>query len=301
MNEPFIPPAPARVSGPSEFELDLAAIDVVDRLRPADPALVEALAASISENGLLQAITVRPADDEGNRAVLVAGAHRLAAMALLGRETIRARWMGADAAAARLVEIDENLIRAELTALDRAYFLAERKRIYLDLHPETGHGKAKKAKERPNGKDAMFASFPAFADDAAAKLGFSVRTIQSAIKLAAALDPAAIAALRGSRLADNAAQLKALAGLPAERQRAVAEAIASGSASVKAARLRLGDTTPDAPITDDQVFARFLTAWVGYSRELKLRIAEHASDWRDEDSQASEQRKATRGKSGAAK
>jgi ParB family transcriptional regulator, chromosome partitioning protein len=129
MTAPFIPPAPVRVSGPSEFELEIAAIDIFDRLRPVDPSVVQAIAASITETAQLNAITVRAADAAGNRARLVAGAHRLAAMVLLGRDTIRARWITADDEAARLLEIDENLIRAELTALDRAYFLAERKAV----------------------------------------------------------------------------------------------------------------------------------------------------------------------------
>ena len=295
----FIPPAPVRPVGPSEFDLEIAAIDVVDRLRPVDPALVEALAASISENGQLQAITVRPADDEGNRAVLVAGAHRLAAMVHLGRDTIRARWMGADAAAARLVEIDENLIRAELTALDRAIFLAERKAIYERMHPETVQGRAPKPKKGEQGKVANMATFARFSKDAAAKVGLSERSIQRAVELAASLDPAAIALLRGSRLADNAAQLKALAGLAPERQRAVAEAIAAGAASVRAARLRLGDAEPEAGPSEDELFGRFLTAWAGMSRELKLRIAEHAADWSAEDRQASAERKASRKGGGA--
>jgi ParB family chromosome partitioning protein len=292
----FIPPAPVRAVGPSEFDLEIAAIDVVDRLRPVDPALVEALAASISENGQLSAITVRPADDEGNRAVLVAGAHRLAAMALLGRDTVRARWMGADAAAARLVEIDENLIRAELTALDRAIFLAERKAVYERLHPEAAQGRAKKPKKGEQAKVVNLATFASFATDAAAKTGLSDRSIRRAVELAAALDPAAIALLRTSKLVDNAAQLKALAGLSPERQRAVAQAIAGGAASVKAARLTLGDAQPEAPPSGDDLFGRFLTAWAGYPREVRLRIAEHAGDWLAEDRQAAQARKAARGR-----
>jgi len=39
----------------------------------------------------------------------------------------------------RLWEVDENLCRAELTELERAEHLAQRKEIYEQLHPEARH------------------------------------------------------------------------------------------------------------------------------------------------------------------
>ncbi|HPT48548.1 MAG TPA: hypothetical protein PLM07_21900, partial [Candidatus Rifleibacterium sp.] len=38
---------------------------------------------------------------------------------------------------ARLMEVDDNLAGAEMNALDTAVFLAERKKVYEKLHPET--------------------------------------------------------------------------------------------------------------------------------------------------------------------
>jgi hypothetical protein len=47
-----------------------------------------------------------------------------------------------DADQALLAEIDENLVRADLTPSERAAHHAKRKQLYLKLHPETQKGKA---------------------------------------------------------------------------------------------------------------------------------------------------------------
>ena len=72
---------------------------------------------------------------------LVAGWHRLEATRQLKHDTIRAVVLeGLDADAALLTEIDENLVRADLSPAERAIHLAERKRLYEKLHPQTKHG-----------------------------------------------------------------------------------------------------------------------------------------------------------------
>ena len=47
-----------------------------------------------------------------------------------------------DADQVLLAEIDENLVRADLTPSERAAHHAKRKQLYLKLHPETEKGKA---------------------------------------------------------------------------------------------------------------------------------------------------------------
>lgn len=236
---PFVAPAPVRVV-PSTIEIEIATIDAADRLRQVDPDIVAALAASFNEVGHRTPIIVR--SGEGNRALLVAGAHRLAAAKLLGWQSIRAEFLDLDAQQARLVEIDENLIRAELTALDRALFLVERKRIYELLHPETVHGGDRKStrKMKPADQVANLATWSRFSTDAAEKTGLSERSVQRACELATALSPDAIALIRGTKLADNAAQLKALADIDPVEQVKVARAVADGAVSVTAARVAAG-------------------------------------------------------------
>src|SRR5262245_26967758 len=124
---------------------------VPDRMRRLRPDTVDELAESISARpGQLQPIGVRPRGD--GRLVLVFGRHRLEAVRKLGRETIRAAVLeGIGADAAQLVEIDENLIRADLSPIERDLHIARRKEIYEREHPNAvsvrkrgGPGRGKK-------------------------------------------------------------------------------------------------------------------------------------------------------------
>ena len=102
---------------------------------------VTELAESIKEIGLLNPITVT------KDYALIAGHHRLKAFEALGIDLIPIRIIDCTALQAELAEIDENLIRNNGTELEQGISLARRKVIYLELHPETGHGKATKNKE----------------------------------------------------------------------------------------------------------------------------------------------------------
>ena len=249
--------------------LPLADIEVSDRLRPVDPAHVEAIAASIGQIGLTQPITVRP---EGNRWRLIAGAHRLAAVQSLGWESIDAVIQNLEPDEARLVEIDENLMRRELSALDRAIFLAERKEVYERAFPET-----KRLGRKPKKMSQTLRHFgERFSKDAAKRTGLSERTIQLAIEMVAKLDPDARAALRLSELADNQAHLVALAAMPAEEQRAIAAKIATGEArSVKEARIGLGFDTLVEESQGDRLFRSFMALWGRADGKTRRRIAAH--------------------------
>ena len=89
-------------------EIALTDIRVFKRLRPLEPARVEALAASMGSEGLLHPIVVRRSP-EGYHLIL--GRHRLEAARQLNWQTIRASIffdMTADQAA--LVEVEGNLV-----------------------------------------------------------------------------------------------------------------------------------------------------------------------------------------------
>ncbi|HEV7909582.1 MAG TPA: ParB/RepB/Spo0J family partition protein [Methylocella sp.] len=105
-----------------------------DRLRKLDPKLVDTLAESMRGQGQLQPILVRHRRD---RYDLISGRHRLEAAKKLNmriRAEVNFNFNGDDML---LAEIDENLIRGELTPAEQAEHLVKRKEIYERKHPET--------------------------------------------------------------------------------------------------------------------------------------------------------------------
>src|SRR5438477_1015188 len=89
--------------------------------------VVKGLAESIRTIGLQHPIIVTK---DGK---LVSGLHRLHAVKELGKQTIQA-FIITDDTVNGLVEIDENLVRCDLTALERCEFLAQKKQLYDSLH-----------------------------------------------------------------------------------------------------------------------------------------------------------------------
>ncbi len=214
--------------------INIADVDASDRLRPVDLAHAELIAASIEEKGLIQPIVVRPKAGAGY--VLIAGAHRLYAMELLGWETLvvgeTVIIRETDELSAKIDEIDENIARHDLNALDRAIFIAERKKLYELKRGETRGRKRKDTEFKDKEIVAKLAiiSSPRFSEDTAARTNLSERVIQRACQLAERLDKQAIAAIRGTMLEDNQVELLALAALEPVQQRSVALSIKSGAA-----------------------------------------------------------------------
>lgn len=110
-------------------------VSIQPNRRPLNDQKVAELMQSIKANGLLNPITL---DQNFN---LVAGLHRLTACKLLGLEQIEYRIITyKDVDHARLAEIDENLIRNELEALERAELWLERDQILerIGLRAQSG-------------------------------------------------------------------------------------------------------------------------------------------------------------------
>lgn len=137
---------------------------------------IDELVRSISEVGLLNPITVDPDH------TLIAGLHRLEAAKRLGWTEIECTVCGLEGLQAELAEIDENVVRTALSTIEYGELLERRKEIYESLHPETKAGTAQAAgMNRATGKhvsDKMSPTSKSFAQDTAAKLGVSARTVE---------------------------------------------------------------------------------------------------------------------------
>jgi len=182
----------------------------------------EQLAASIDEIGLLNPILV--SEDH----TLIAGLNRLRACESLGWDQIDAIVSDLDGLGAQLAEIDENLIRNELTELERAESLKRRKQITKAMYPppvtETGgpgRGHKTSAESAP----------VSFVSDTASKTGMSKRSVQVGIQIAEKLTPEAKATISKTPAADNQSELLKLSKQPAEKQQSIARQIAKGIVS----------------------------------------------------------------------
>lgn len=226
------------MKAPTLMQVDRVRVDeieVIERLRPVSEAAVESLLASIDQLGVMKdPIHVRKRKD--NRLVLIAGAHRLEAARRLGWETVQAKvWTDVTDDWARLMEVDDNIAGAELSPLDTAVFLAERKRIYEKLHPETKRGVAG-ALGRWDATDTMSV---AFVKATAEKFGLSERHVRRIAQAGTTLAPDERRRLRSAPRPVTLKDLGDIAkvGNPAERYHVV-EALETGTAKSAAAARR---------------------------------------------------------------
>lgn len=192
----------------------LAVISTNGRLRKLSRPKVREIADSIQEIGLLNPITVCEA---GSEFALVAGRHRLEAARMLGWQTIPSMVVTLSDADRHIAEIDENLIRNELSDLERAEHLSARKGWYEAKHPETRRGgdhRSEAARSKRN-------DFVSFAADTAAKTGRTERAVQQDVQIAESIPEDVRDAIRDTPLAGSKTDLLAMARLPQTQQREI--------------------------------------------------------------------------------
>lgn len=243
------------------LEISVASIIVANRLRPVDADYVQMLAASMAETGQHTPIQVGPANAEGLHR-LIAGAHRHSAALAAGLPSLQAIVFTGSELEARMLEVDENLLRRELSELDRAVFLAERKAIYEALHPQARHGGDRKSDQTEENFH-LLPGRESFAAETAKKLGVSDRQVRTYL-MRARIEPELRERLATSRWADHGATLDALAKAPPASRAKLVAALTREEAPARTIAAAIAEVEPrlnPQRSADDEHLARLMTAW----------------------------------------
>ncbi len=270
-------------------QINIDQIAVEERLRQVDPDWAEYLAESIRGSGLLQPVVVSQDGQAGYK--LIDGAHRLAAVRSLGRTTIEARVLKLVETERRLAEVDANLVRRDLSVLDRGRFLAERRALFVSIRganlqerndiSSIGHA----VPDREGKRD--------FDRRTAEKLGISERQVRYLAAFHARLKPDVVERLSGTVFANRPTELKALCRLRPSLQREVVARLTdpgTPARSVREALIELGER-PKAPKRDERLLNAAMNAVQRLSANNRARLIAWMEErgWFPEDSEEGEQ------------
>lgn len=239
----------------------------------------------MAENGQITPVMVRPVRMDGDDVwfELVVGGHRFDAALLNGWTHIDAMIQELSDAQALMMEIDENLVRRDLTPYERALFINARLSAWAELHPEriTDANSANLAqlpagavkRGRPANVDKMstlLGNTPVtmgFGEETSADLGISRRTVFNALAVARGLSPAVHAKVSGSPLGKNEGLLRQIAGVGDHtEQLRIVEALTDGRATKFVdAQVYAAGKTPAAPVERpvDETVKGFQKVWKG--------------------------------------
>ena len=203
------------------MQIPISQIKVSEGRREADQEAVQELMDSISRVGLLNPITV---DQEYT---LIAGLHRLEAAKLLGWSEIECTVSSLEGLLAELAEVDENVVRKGLSAVEYSDLLLRRKEIYEMLHPEIKHGGDRKSEKIKIAKCNLDPAKP-FIQDTAEKLGVHPTTVARQIQTAKNLTAEAKDIIRDTGTKITKKDALKLSRLKPEQQKEAASRLAAG-------------------------------------------------------------------------
>jgi ParB/RepB/Spo0J family partition protein len=124
---------------------------IKDRFRKPTDEDVEVLMESLEQHGQPRAITVRKHPDKPEKYRVIAGATLVKAAQRLGWPSVRADVLKCSDVEARRWEIDENLARHRLSAMEEADHIAERMRTFANEDAESEQKDGKPKEGRPQG------------------------------------------------------------------------------------------------------------------------------------------------------
>ncbi len=176
-------------------------IQIGQRHRRVDPEKVKSLTESIRQIGLQNPIHIFSPDED--TCEIVAGVHRYEAVKSLGEVMIDCFLVDLDEVDRELWEIDENLMRAELTPAQEADHLKRRK-VLFDLKAEQF--------VQPSGQKSGFSK------DVSEKTGQTQQDVNRKISRASNIAPEVLDEITGTEM-DKGVELDALKGMSPDEQR----------------------------------------------------------------------------------
>lgn len=226
-------------------------IFVGDRKRGVDTEKVKELAKSIEQLGLLQPIVLSKIQAPNCLRRLVSGLHRLEACKLLGYNQIPfVELDNSDGLFQELAEIDENIVRVDLTEEQFNEQLFRRKEIYEMLYPTSTKAakakqnlsKTKKSTAQGDESKRISPAVPSFVADTSAKTGESERTIREKLHFATAINNMTPEVKKAAKVCGlKYSDKKKIAILTPKKQIAVLKQIKTGKASNVAEALKIVD------------------------------------------------------------
>ncbi|TCP88959.1 ParB family chromosome partitioning protein [Rhizobium sp. PP-CC-2G-626] len=234
-------------------DIDLRKIDISPKHRKTAPDFLAALSEDMTINGQITPIDVVEIED---RFRLIHGAARVGARKLQGLFTIRAVVTSGAAfateASQRLRAIPTQLVRRDLTVLDKAAAVAEWRDLYeVSIGVVRPGPKGNQSQVGTNSDDALqilseqFAG--TFTEAAQRALSLSKMGVFRALKIAS-IDGSVREAIATHLLADNQAELLSLADASADEQLQASKLVLEGTYTGFIAALAFIQNKPAAPI-----------------------------------------------------
>lgn len=208
------------------MRIPISEITVNPGRRELDLDDVKELADSIRELGLLHPIIV------DKKHTLIAGLHRLEAVKLLEWTEIECTISSLEGLRAALAEIDENVVRSDLSTVEFGELLLRRKEIYETLHPETKYRVSQAIgmnRAIGNNVGEKFSSTSkSFVQDTAEKLGVTPRIVSRQMQTAKNLTKEAKTIIKDAEPKIKKETAFKLSRLDPEQQAEAANMLASG-------------------------------------------------------------------------